>query len=169
LEVEGVQRGKKEKKCFVSWKGYFSSCYFFITPFSFALHTWFLEVEVVFHNILNHSKWSTYDEEDINVFNHRQRIDDGPIYFRPMKVILQVNPFYHKCKIIIKTIMLANHFLQPDVDFMWQFVWFLNLLCKLTSYIQLAIQICQQEISNRPWSQGSWPSIFNATTTRFFL
>jgi hypothetical protein len=34
LKVGGVQKeGKKEKKCFESWKAYFSSCYFFITPF----------------------------------------------------------------------------------------------------------------------------------------
>jgi hypothetical protein len=33
FEVGGVQREKKEKMCFVSWKVYFSSCYVFITPF----------------------------------------------------------------------------------------------------------------------------------------
>jgi hypothetical protein len=38
LKVGGVQRGKKRKEThFISWKAYFSSCYFFITPFSFAL------------------------------------------------------------------------------------------------------------------------------------
>ncbi len=31
-------KGKKKKKtCFVSWKAYLFSCYFFITHFSFAL------------------------------------------------------------------------------------------------------------------------------------
>ncbi len=30
----GPKKKKKKKKiCFVSWKVYFSSCYFFITPF----------------------------------------------------------------------------------------------------------------------------------------
>jgi hypothetical protein len=39
LKVGGVQReGKKKKTHFVSNKAYFSSCYFFITPFQFALH-----------------------------------------------------------------------------------------------------------------------------------
>jgi hypothetical protein len=34
LKVGGVQRGKKRiKTCFESWKAYFSSRYFFITPF----------------------------------------------------------------------------------------------------------------------------------------
>jgi hypothetical protein len=34
LKVGGVQREKRRKKMhFVSWKAYFSSCYFFITPF----------------------------------------------------------------------------------------------------------------------------------------
>ncbi len=30
---KGSKRKKKEKKCFVSWKAYLSSCYFLITPF----------------------------------------------------------------------------------------------------------------------------------------
>jgi hypothetical protein len=31
LKVGGVQREEKRKKtCFVSWKAYFSSCYFFV-------------------------------------------------------------------------------------------------------------------------------------------
>jgi len=34
--IRGPKRRKKEKKCFVSWKIYLSSCYFFIIPF--ALH-----------------------------------------------------------------------------------------------------------------------------------
>jgi hypothetical protein len=35
LKLGGVQKEeKKEKKtCFVNWKTYFSSCYYFITPF----------------------------------------------------------------------------------------------------------------------------------------
>jgi hypothetical protein len=35
LKVRGVQKEgkKKAKTCFVSWKVYFPSCYFFITPF----------------------------------------------------------------------------------------------------------------------------------------
>jgi hypothetical protein len=34
LKVGGVLREEEKKKtCFVSWKAYFSSCYFFITPF----------------------------------------------------------------------------------------------------------------------------------------
>ncbi len=34
LKVRGVQReGKRKKKCFVNRKAYFSSCFFFITPF----------------------------------------------------------------------------------------------------------------------------------------
>jgi len=36
LKVGGVQRGKKKKKKkmrFISWKAYFSSCYFSITHF----------------------------------------------------------------------------------------------------------------------------------------
>jgi hypothetical protein len=33
LKVGGVQRQEKKKSVFVSWKAYFSSCYFFITPF----------------------------------------------------------------------------------------------------------------------------------------
>jgi hypothetical protein len=39
LKVAGIQREEflKKKKHFVSCKAYFSSCYFFITPFSFAL------------------------------------------------------------------------------------------------------------------------------------
>jgi hypothetical protein len=32
LKVRGVQK-EEEKTCFVSWKTYFSSCYFFIIPF----------------------------------------------------------------------------------------------------------------------------------------
>jgi hypothetical protein len=28
---------KRKKMCFVSWKVYFSSCYFFITPFPLGL------------------------------------------------------------------------------------------------------------------------------------
>jgi hypothetical protein len=38
------KRGPKRKTmCFVSWKAYFSSCYFFITPFPFLK----LEVAVI--------------------------------------------------------------------------------------------------------------------------
>jgi hypothetical protein len=33
LKVGGVQREEKKKHIFVSWKAYFSSCNFFITPF----------------------------------------------------------------------------------------------------------------------------------------
>jgi len=34
LKVEEVHIVKKRKKmCFVNWKAYFSSCYFFMTPF----------------------------------------------------------------------------------------------------------------------------------------
>jgi hypothetical protein len=34
LKVGGVQREEKRKETrFVSWKAYFSSCYFFIIPF----------------------------------------------------------------------------------------------------------------------------------------
>jgi hypothetical protein len=34
LKVRGVQREEKRKQMrFVSWKAYFSSCYFIITPF----------------------------------------------------------------------------------------------------------------------------------------
>jgi hypothetical protein len=33
-KFNGSKKGKKgKKKCFVSWEVYFSSCYFFITPF----------------------------------------------------------------------------------------------------------------------------------------
>jgi hypothetical protein len=35
LKVRGVQ--KEKKLHFVRWKTYFSSCYFFSTPFSFAI------------------------------------------------------------------------------------------------------------------------------------
>jgi hypothetical protein len=38
---------------------------FFYYSFSFALQKWFLELKVASHKILNHSEWSTYDE-DIN-------------------------------------------------------------------------------------------------------
>jgi hypothetical protein len=40
LKVGGVQREKKKKRKkthFVSWKAYFPSCYFFITPFHLHL------------------------------------------------------------------------------------------------------------------------------------
>jgi hypothetical protein len=38
LKVRGIQREEKRKrKCFVSWKVYFSSCSFFITPFPLHL------------------------------------------------------------------------------------------------------------------------------------
>jgi hypothetical protein len=30
---ERVAQREKNKMCFVSWKVYFSSCYFFVTPF----------------------------------------------------------------------------------------------------------------------------------------
>jgi hypothetical protein len=61
LKVRGVQR---KKTCFMSWKAYFSSCYFFITLFSFALQRWLLELEAPHSpNILNHSKWSRHDED----------------------------------------------------------------------------------------------------------
>jgi hypothetical protein len=33
LKVGGVQREKKNKMCFVHWKAYFSSCYFFFSLF----------------------------------------------------------------------------------------------------------------------------------------
>jgi hypothetical protein len=41
LKIRGVQRKNKNKgknTRFVNWKAYFSSCYFFITPFHFHLH-----------------------------------------------------------------------------------------------------------------------------------
>ncbi len=33
----GPKRKKRKNTCFVSWKAYFSSCLFFITPFPFHL------------------------------------------------------------------------------------------------------------------------------------
>jgi hypothetical protein len=35
FESREIQIEGKKKTHFVSWKGYFSSCYFFITPFLF--------------------------------------------------------------------------------------------------------------------------------------
>jgi hypothetical protein len=57
---------KRKKTCFVSWKAYFFLFLFFHYSFSFALQRWFLELQVATpKTFLNHSKWSTYDE-DIN-------------------------------------------------------------------------------------------------------
>jgi hypothetical protein len=37
LKVRGVQRRKKKKTCFMSWKAYFYSSKFFIIPFPLHL------------------------------------------------------------------------------------------------------------------------------------
>jgi hypothetical protein len=43
----GPKRKRKNKKThFVSWKAYFSSCYFFITPFPLHFKDDFYELEV---------------------------------------------------------------------------------------------------------------------------
>jgi hypothetical protein len=61
LKVGGVQRGKKMH--FVSWKACFSSCYFCIAPFPSHFKDDFYSLSQRSHNILNHSKWSTDDED----------------------------------------------------------------------------------------------------------
>ncbi len=64
LKVGGVQREEKKKKpLYVSWKAYFSSCDFFITSFHFHFKDDFESLMWHSHNILNHSKWSTDDED----------------------------------------------------------------------------------------------------------
>ncbi len=96
-----------------------------------------------------------YDEDDIKVFNHKQPIDDGPIYFRPMKVILQVNPFYHKGVFLILTlynsrlpVQVLNPIILISCDNLCDSFYFcVNLQ---VTYNLLAIQICQQEIDQQP-------------------
>ncbi len=54
LKVRGVQ--KEKKMSFVSWKAYFSFCYFFMTHFLLHFKDDFLSLRLHSHNILNHSK-----------------------------------------------------------------------------------------------------------------
>jgi hypothetical protein len=49
----------------VSCKAYFSSCYFFITPFSFALQRWFLELKVALPEHLKSLKMKHRWPEDL--------------------------------------------------------------------------------------------------------
>jgi hypothetical protein len=68
LKLGGIQSEEKRKEtCFVSSKDYFSSCYFFIIPFPLHFKNDFYSLKSCSHNILNHSKWNTYDEDIINV------------------------------------------------------------------------------------------------------
>jgi hypothetical protein len=46
---------------FYKLKKLFIFLLFFHYSFSLAFQKWILELEVVFDNILNHSKWNTYD------------------------------------------------------------------------------------------------------------
>jgi hypothetical protein len=53
---------KKKKEHIWKLKNLFFFLFFFRYSFSFALQRWFLELQVALSYILNHSKWSTYDE-----------------------------------------------------------------------------------------------------------
>jgi hypothetical protein len=62
----GSKKEKKQKKnMFCKLESLFFFLLFFHYSFSFKFQRWILKFEVTLHNILNHSKWNTYDE-DIN-------------------------------------------------------------------------------------------------------
>jgi hypothetical protein len=64
LKVRRVQgEERREKTCFVNWKAFFSSCYFFIIYFSLHFKDDFSSLRQCSYNILNHSKSSTDDKD----------------------------------------------------------------------------------------------------------
>ncbi len=82
LKLRKGLKKKKEKRNHVLWvgKAYFSSCYFFIILFYFALQTWFLELEVMLPWHLKTLKMKRRWGRSKEVFCDKVVIGDGQSY-----------------------------------------------------------------------------------------
>ncbi len=98
MKVRGVQKEKLKKKRVL----YVGKLFFFLIIFSLII---FLCTSKMIYRawgsipttFLNHSKWSTYDEDNKQMLDHRQVIDDGLVYPSRYKWKLGSTKVVDKC------------------------------------------------------------------------